>query len=69
MALTTLIFGIFASKLDYIQRKNDPNRIKNIKTVMELEDLDFVKMVDELNLTFDEVDLRDVQKKIGTKMS
>ena len=69
MGITTLLYAIYISKVDYIQRKNDPNRIKDIKTVMELEDLDFVKMVDELNLNFDEVDLRDVEKKISSKMS
>lgn len=36
---------------------------------MELEDLDFVKMVDELNLGFNETDLRDIEKNISTKMS
>ena len=69
MTLTALLFGIYTAKVDYIQRKNDPNRIRDIKSVMELEDLDFVKMVDDLNLNFDEVDLRDVEKKIKSKMS
>ena len=36
---------------------------------MELEDLDFVKMVDELNIGFNETDLRDIEKNINTKMS
>jgi len=35
---------------------------------MELEDLDFVKMVEELNLDFNEVDLRDVEKKVQSKV-
>ena len=69
MAITTVLFGIYLSKVDLIQRKNDPNRITNLKTVMELEDLDFVKMVDELNLGFNETDLRDIEKNISTKMS
>ena len=69
MAITTILFGIYLSKVDLIQRKNDPNRITNLKNVMELEDLDFVKMVDELNLGFNETDLRDIEKKISTKMS
>jgi len=46
MAITTILFGIYLSKVDLIQRKNDPNRITNLKNVMELEDLDFMKMVD-----------------------
>lgn len=69
MGITTVLFGIFLSKVDLIQRKNDPNRIANLKTVMELEDLDFVKMVDELNIGFNETDLRDIEKNINTKMS
>jgi len=69
MAITTILFGIYLSKVDLIQRKNDPNRITNLKNVMELEDLDFMKMVDELNLGFNETDLRDIEKKISTKMS
>ena len=69
MGITTVLFGIFLSKADLIQRKNDPNRIANLKTVMELEDLDFVKMVDELNIGFNETDLRDIEKNINTKMS
>ena len=69
MAITTVLFGIYLSKVDLIQRKNDPNRITNLKTVMELEDLDFVKMVDELNIGFNETDLRDIEKNISTKMS
>ena len=69
MAITTVLFGIYLSKVDLIQRKNDPNRITNLKNVMELEDLDFVKMVDELNLGFNETDLRDIEKNISTKMS
>jgi hypothetical protein len=62
MGITSLLFLIFASRTEQVQRKNDPNRIKNLKTVMELEDMDFVKMVEELKLDFNEVDLRDVER-------
>ena len=62
MILTTALFTIYFNNYDKIQRKNDPNRIENLKTAMQLEDLDFVKMVDELKLEFDEVDLRDVER-------
>ena len=34
-----------------------------------MEDLDFVKMVDELKLEFDEVDLGDVEKRISSKVT
>ena len=69
MALTAILFSIYLSRIDQIQRKNDPNRITNLKTALELEDLDFIKMVDELNLGFSETDLREVEKTIGTKMA
>ena len=69
MVITTIIFSIFYSRVDQIQRKNDPNRIEDLKTTLQLEDLDFVKMVDELNLEFDEVDLGDVEKRISSKVS
>ena len=50
MVITTIIFSIYYSRVDQIQRKNDPNRIENLKTALQLEDLDFVKMVDELKI-------------------
>jgi len=36
---------------------------------LELEDIDFVKMVDDLKLEFNEVDLRDVEKQISSKIT
>ena len=69
MVITTIIFSIYYSRVDQIQRKNDPNRIEDLKTTLQLEDLDFVKMVDELKLEFDEVDLGDVEKRISSKVS
>jgi hypothetical protein len=33
-----------------------------------MEDLDFIKMVDDLKLDFDEVDLKDVEKQISSKV-
>jgi len=57
MVITTLLFGVFYSKLDYLQRRNDKNRIENLKTALELEDLDFLKMVDDLAIDYDEKDL------------
>ena len=61
MALTSLLFFAYYSNMDIIQRRQDPNRIKNLKSVIELEDVDFIKMVEELKLDFDDVDLRDIQ--------
>ena len=69
MGLTSVLLAIYLGRLDQVQRKNDPNRIENIKTVMQLEDLDFVKMVDELRLDFNEVDLRDVEKQVVSRVS
>ena len=68
MAITTALFGIYFSRTEQIQRKNDPNRIENLKNVLEMEDLDFIKMVDDLKLDFDEVDLKDVEKQISSKV-
>jgi hypothetical protein len=68
MLITSVLFGIYMNSLDQVQRKNDPNRIENLKSVLELEDMDFIKMVDDLKLEFDEVDLKDVEKQISSKV-
>jgi len=34
---------------------------------MELEDADFIKMVEELKLDYDEVDLKEIEKEITSK--
>ena len=34
---------------------------------MELEDSDFIKMVEELKLDYDQVDLREIEKVVATK--
>ena len=54
MVLTSLIFFVYYSKIDILQRKNDKNRIANLKTALELEDLDFITMVNELKIDYDE---------------
>ena len=69
MTLTTVLFGIFFSRTEQIQRKNDPNRIENIKNALQLEDLDFVKMVDDLKLEFDEGDLKEIEKQVSSRLS
>ena len=68
LAITSVLFFIYLNSLEQCQRTNDPNRITNLKTVMELEDLDFIKMVEELKLDFNEVDLRDIERKLKSKM-
>ena len=35
---------------------------------MELEDADFVSMVDELNLDYDEYDLKEVEADVSSKV-
>ena len=35
---------------------------------MELEDADFIKMVEELRLDYDELDLKEVEKEVKSKM-
>ena len=69
MILTTLLFAVYYSRLDQLQRKRDPNRISNIKSAMELEDADFIKMVDELKIDYDEIDLREIEKEVLSKMN
>lgn len=69
MIVTTLLFFIFYSKLNIVQKKNDKNRITNIKNALELEDLDFIKMVDELKIDYDEADLREVEREVTTQLS
>ena len=64
MTLTSAIFLIYYSNIKSLQRKNDKNRITNIKSALELEDLDFIKMVDEMKIDYDEVDLREIEKSV-----
>ena len=68
MVITTLLFFIFYSKVKFVQKKNDRNRITNIKNALELEDLDFIKMVDELKIDYDEADLREIEQEIATQI-
>ena len=68
MLATATLFGIYYVHHDKIQRRNDPNRIENIKTALQLEDLDFVKMVDELKIQFDESELAEVEKQLSSQM-
>lgn len=58
MIITSLLFFIYYAKLDSVQRRNDMNRITQLKSALELEDLDFINMVNDLNIDYDEQDLR-----------
>lgn len=60
MIITSLLFFVYYAKLDVMQRRGDKNRIANLKTALELEDYDFMKMVDELKLDYDENDLAEI---------
>ena len=68
MALTVSLYTIYYFNYELINRKNDPNRIENVKSALQLEDLDFVKMVDDLKIQFDEQELAEVERQISSKM-
>jgi hypothetical protein len=34
---------------------------------MELEDADFIKMVEDMKLDYDEVDLKEIEKEVSSK--
>lgn len=40
MLVTTALFGICYTKLQYLQRKDDLDRIPGLKTVKEIEQID-----------------------------
>jgi hypothetical protein len=67
MILTAALFAVFYSRLEQVQRKRDPNRITNLKTVMELEDSDFIKMVEDMKLDYDDVDLKEIEREVSSK--
>jgi hypothetical protein len=64
MVLTSVLFLIYYSKLDYVQRRADKNRITNIKRALELEDTDFIEMVNELKIDYDEKDLKEIEREV-----
>jgi hypothetical protein len=69
MILTSILFLIFYSRLDYVQRRADKNRITNIKKALELEDTDFIEMVNELKIDYDERDLKEVEREVTSQMA
>mmetsp|Transcript_37612 Transcript_37612/g.27727 ORF Transcript_37612/g.27727 Transcript_37612/m.27727 type:complete len:100 (+) Transcript_37612:242-541(+) len=68
MIATSALFLVYYNKLDLVQRRNDKNRITNLKSAIELEDIDFMKMVSDLNLEYDEQDLREIEKEFTTQL-
>lgn len=68
MIITTILFMTYYYKLDLVQRRNDKNRITNLKSALELEDLDFMKMVNDLRLDYNEADLNDIEKEITSQI-
>lgn len=69
MILTSALFLIYYSRLDYVQRRADKNRIANIKKALELEDTDFIDMVNELKIDYDERDLKEIEREVTSQMS
>lgn len=68
MLITSVIFLVYYSKLQYCQRRNDKNRITNLKNVVELEDLDFMQMVSDLQLDYDDTDLKEIEKEVISQL-
>jgi hypothetical protein len=59
---------VFYSKLEFVQRRADKNRIQNIKSALELEDIDFIKMVNDLKIDYDESDLKEIEKEVTSQL-
>lgn len=64
LTLTSILFFVYYSKMEFLQRKNDKNRISNLKTALQLEDADFINMVNDLNIDYDEEDLKEIEKEV-----
>lgn len=62
MVLTSILFFIYYSNIPHLQRRNDKNRITNIKSALELEDADFMEMVNEMKIDYDEQDLQEIER-------
>jgi hypothetical protein len=69
MVLTSILFFIYYSKLPYVQRGADKNRITNLKSALELEDVDFIEMVNELQIDYDEGDLKEIEREITSQVA
>ncbi len=63
LSVTGLLLGIHSSRPELIKRRNDPNRIRHLKTAMELEEADFLKMSSDLKLSYDPDELKAVERE------
>lgn len=68
MILTSILFLVYYSKLEFCQRRADKNRITNIKNALELEDVDFIEMVNDLKIDYDESDLREIEREVTSQL-
>lgn len=59
--VTGFLFYTYQNYKKFCRRRNDPNRISNLKSAMELEDAEFLKMVDDLDLDFDYEDMKEIE--------
>ena len=50
-------------KPELIKRRNDPNRVTNLQTILELEDAEFLAMANDLKLGYDNEELQDVERQ------
>lgn len=62
MVLTILIFAAIFSRFEIFSQR-DNNRIDTLTKLMELDDVDFLKQVNETNIQFDEEDMRILQNR------
>ena len=67
--MTGTLFTIFYTQRDKLQRRNDTNRITHLKSAMELEDADFIEMVDEMKIDYDEQDLKEIEREVTSQLS
>ena len=68
MVATCALFSVFYTHREMMQRRNDVNRIANLKSAMELEDSDFITMVDEMKIDYDEGDLKQIETQVTSTM-
>lgn len=57
IVMTVMIYGAIISKLELVQ-KDQPDRIETLKYLMKLDDTLFLQKVNELNIQYDEHDLK-----------
>lgn len=68
LAVSVLLLVLHYKNPELIKRRNDPNRVSNLQTALELEDGDFLKMANDLNLGYDNDELHDVEREALNKV-